>query len=138
MTFPTYFVPHSAVISNITNSSHAVITTTTNHGFKTGMVVTIHLPKIGRFGMTQFPDGYSSVIIVGPPNQFAVFLDTTSFDPFVLDPKQSAQATVSGTYFPEIPPISDEAEKNSGNILPAYSWTNTTFPWINNPNYVAP
>jgi len=138
MSFPTYFAPVSTVISNISNDTHAIVTTTTDHGYQSGMVVTIFLPKTGNFGMTQFPNDYSSLIIVGAPNQFAIELDTTSFDPFVLDPKQSAQAIVSGVFFSDNPPIYQEAEQNSGTIIPETSWINTTFPWVNNPTYVRP
>ena len=135
MSFPTWFTPASTIISNISNDIHAIVTTTTNHGYQSGMVVTIYLPKTGKFGMTQFPVDYSSLIVIRALNQFEISLDTSDFDLFVLDPKQSAQAIVNGVYLVDHPPIYQEAEQNSGTILPAVSWTNTTFPWVNNPTY---
>jgi hypothetical protein len=138
MSFPTYFAPHSSVIQDISNASHAVVTTTTDHGLLTGMVVSIQLPLTGNFGMSQFPRPYSSYIGVISPTQFIIGIDTSGFDPFVLDAKQSAQAIPVATFYTDIPPISDEATQNDGHILPEYSWTNTSFPWVNNNNYVGP
>lgn len=135
MSFPTFFTPHSSVIQDISNAPHAVVTTTTDHGFLTGMVISIQLPLTGNFGMTQFPRPYSSYIGVISATQFIIGIDTSRFDTFVLDAKQSAQAIPIATYYTDLPPISDEATLNNGSILPEYSWTNTTFPWINNPNF---
>jgi len=68
------------VISSITNSNPAVVTTTTNHQYITGMIMRLNVPK--GFGMQQV-NQMQSVIDVTSATQFQIALDTTFMDKFL-------------------------------------------------------
>lgn len=136
MSFPTFYVPHSSVVQSITNAVPAVVTTTTSHGLYTGMLVRVVFPPGVDFGMGQLPLNLAYPILVIDPTSFFIAFDTTAFDPFVLSTLQVAQIVPIGTFINDVPPLFLEAEKNNGNITPMYSWTNTTFPWVNSTSLV--
>lgn len=65
-------------VSNITNANPGVVTTTLNHGFASGQVVTIN----GLTGMTEL-NGEAVTITVLTEKTFSVGEDTTGFPPYV-------------------------------------------------------
>jgi len=115
-----------------------VVTTTTDHGYVSGLLVRIVFPVGSSFGMTQLNTDGIYIIRAISTTQFQLLgLDTTGYDPFVLGANtQSPQVIPVATYFPQAPPISLEATRNERNIIPEVSWTNTTFPWINSNSLV--
>lgn len=71
------FEPQRKLISSLTNAVNAVVTTTTNHGFETGMVVRIIVPK--TYGMEIYNQTYIEVLSL---TSFRTQLDTSGIDPF--------------------------------------------------------
>lgn len=77
---PTY-QPAMRIISAITKSKTAVITTTFDHDYVTGTIVRLFIPD--GFGMTQ-ADKREGVITVTGPTTFSIDIDTTRFDTFAM------------------------------------------------------
>lgn len=75
----TPFIPRSSIISNITNSSPAVVTVTQDHGYLDGLQVRMVFP--GNFGMTQL-NGNLFFITVLSPTSFSIPVDTSNFDSY--------------------------------------------------------
>ena len=75
------FQPAMRIISAITNSYPATVTTTFDHDYITGTIVRLVIPP--GFGMVQ-ADALSGPIVVTGPTTFTVDLDTTYFDAFVI------------------------------------------------------
>lgn len=69
------------VISSITNGFPAIVTTTLNHQYQTGMIVRLLVPD--GFGMVQANKLYGSITVTGDMT-FAIDIDTRSFDAFVV------------------------------------------------------
>jgi len=65
--------PSIKLISNITNGFSAVVTTTTDHGYLTGMYVLVNVSSI--YGMTL--NSVTSKIIVLTSTQFQTNIDTS-------------------------------------------------------------
>jgi len=80
LTDPTY-KPAMRIISDITNSFPATITTTFNHNYITGTVVRLYIP-VG-FGMVQ-ANHMQGIITVNGDTTFLMDIDTSTFDPFVI------------------------------------------------------
>jgi hypothetical protein len=86
------------IISSITNASPAVVTTTFNHQYITGMIVRLNIPE--GFGMVQANQLYGPIIVTGDTT-FTIAIDTTKFDAFAAPSsfplnRQSAQVTPIG------------------------------------------
>ncbi len=77
--FPT-FQPALRLMSSISNSNPAIVTTTFDHQYKTGSIVRLHIPP--GIGMQQ-ADGLTGTISVTAPTIFAIDIDTTTFDPLL-------------------------------------------------------
>lgn len=67
------------IISDITRSNPAVVTTTFNHQYQTGMIVRLLIPA--GYGMTQANQLYAPIVVTGDMT-FTIDIDTTSFDRF--------------------------------------------------------
>lgn len=106
------FVPNRQQVSAITNANPAVVTTTQNHGYLTGLFVRFYFPV--NFGMNQL-NGNVYEIAVLSPTTFALNVDSTNFDVF---------SNTSTTQVPEVIPVGEEADslkqavKNNQNIIP--------------------
>lgn len=92
------------VISSITNANPAVVTTTTNHQYITGMIVRLNVPM--GFGMQQV-NQQQGLITVLSNTTFSISIDTTLFDPFLsfiflgfTDSSGNISGTVSGNSVP--------------------------------------
>jgi hypothetical protein len=68
------------VISTITQANPAVITTTTDHQYITGMIVRLNIPL--GFGMQQVNQQYGEIIVTGDTT-FSIDIDTREMDPFL-------------------------------------------------------
>ncbi len=68
------------VISTITNANPAVVTTTTNHQYLSGMVIRLNIPK--GFGMQQANQLYGMITVTGNTT-FSIDIDTTNMDKFL-------------------------------------------------------
>ena len=107
-----FFVPSRQQVSAITNANPAVVTTTQNHGYATGLFVRFYFPI--NFGMMQI-NGNVYEIEVLSPTTFAINADSTNFDVF------SISSTVQ---VPEVIPVGEVtnilsmAVDNSNTIIP--------------------
>lgn len=76
--FPVY-QPAMRVISNITNGFPAIVTTTFNHQYHTGLIVRLDIP-VG-YGMAEANQKSGSIVVIDDTN-FSIDIDTTNFVPF--------------------------------------------------------
>lgn len=84
---PSYpWIQPSTIISSITRANPTVITTTSSHGYASGLVVRVVFPSPYSlsFGMTQI-NGLSGPILVLSPTTFSIPIDTTTFSPFLSE-----------------------------------------------------
>lgn len=79
------WLPNTNVIAGITNANPAVITTSSPHGYSTGLNVRVvfPFPYTNSFGMPQI-NGLTGLIAVLSPTTFSIAIDTTNLDPFVI------------------------------------------------------
>lgn len=78
------FKPARKNITSITNANPALVTTSTNHEYSTGMIVRLIIPE--HKGM-QDANQYAGKITVTGNTTFTIDLDTTAMDAFVaVDP----------------------------------------------------
>jgi hypothetical protein len=75
------FLPAMRLISSITNDYPALVTTTFNHGYTTGLIVRLHIPTI--CGMQEIKD-LPLTITVTDVDTFTVDVDTTRFGAFAI------------------------------------------------------
>lgn len=73
------FQPAMRIISTITNSNPATVTTTIDHDYISGEIVRLIIPK--GFGMPQADKKYGEITVTGT-DTFTIDIDTTHFDPF--------------------------------------------------------
>ncbi len=87
------------VITNITRSNPAVVTTGINHLYINDMVVRIDMyPQFlnqgsaaTNNGMIQMDQQFGTITVLSPTT-FAISVDSTKFDAFILAPVPTAQA----------------------------------------------
>ncbi len=107
-----YYVPNRQQVSAITNANPAVVTTTQNHGYLTGLEVRFFFPS--NFGMMQV-NGNIYEITVLSPTTFSIPTDSTNFDVF---------GGSTASQVPEVIPVGEDAlmltmaVKNNKNIIP--------------------
>lgn len=102
LAFPRY-QPAVRIISAITNSTPAVVTTTfaagqVNNGnqYVTGCIVRLDVPA--SYGMIQINSMVGTITVINDTS-FSIDVDTTSFNPFIVpnSPIQYAQVVPIGT-----------------------------------------
>lgn len=71
--------PAMRLISSITNSTAATVTTTFDHGYVDGTIVRFDIPP--ACGMQQINQLTSPIIVTGTTT-FTIAIDTTQFSPF--------------------------------------------------------
>lgn len=76
--FPV-FQPALRIISNITTSNPAQVTTTFDHQYVSGTIVRLDIPP--QFGMQQANKQFGSIVVTSPTT-FDIALDSTLFDEF--------------------------------------------------------
>lgn len=94
------------VISTITNANPAVVTTTTDHQYITGMIMRLNMPK--GFGMQQANQLKGEIIVTGDAT-FSIDIDTTSMDPFlslINAGTTNGSGALSGTINTNVVPLS--------------------------------
>lgn len=76
------FWPAMRLISDITRANPALVTTSFDHGYLTGLIVRIYIPE--ACGMSQ-ANGFVGQITVTGTNTFTIDgLNSTDFDPFAI------------------------------------------------------
>ncbi len=110
--FPVY-QPAMRVISNITNGFPAIVTTTFNHQYHTGLIVRLDIPA--GYGMTSANQKSGAIIVTGDTT-FSIDIDTTNFVPFTTPPSYPQNAQ-----YPQVVPIGElniYLEYATVNVLP--------------------
>lgn len=93
------------VISSITNANPAVVTTTTDHQYLTGMVIRLNIPK--GFGMQQANQLYGTITVTGDTS-FSIDIDTTNMDRFlslISLGNTNGSGNISGTINTNVVPL---------------------------------
>jgi hypothetical protein len=112
MSFSDYFIPYGAIITNITNTAPAVITTASPLSCDDGYIVRLVIPK--NCGMQQMNNQTGKVTKLAP-TIFSIPVDASNFDSFAytsLD--QVAQVVPVGVDSVSVA----QAEVNAKNITP--------------------
>jgi hypothetical protein len=77
------FLPARKNIDSITNANPALVTTTTAHGYTTGMIVRLVIPPAK--GMQEANQLTGTITVTGA-NTFTIDIDTSLFEAFVAVP----------------------------------------------------
>lgn len=107
------FKPAMRVITAITNSFPAVVTTSFAHGYIDGLIVRLDIPPL--FGMQQANQLTGQIVVTGD-DTFSIDIDTTLFDTFT-NPSPGPQNYTSA----QAVPIGEVNELLTGavqNVLP--------------------
>ena len=75
------FQPAMRLITNITNSNPAIITTVNDHRYVNGTIIRFSIPK--DVGMHQL-NKMTGIVTVTGDKTFTVDIDTTKFDTFLI------------------------------------------------------
>lgn len=84
------FTPDRSPIASITNSPKCTVVTSVPHGLTSGQVVRLHVPK--SYGMVELNQQLVSIFVFSPTvfniqetqSPYPVYIDSTSFTPFVI------------------------------------------------------
>jgi len=112
MSIANFFVPNRQQVSAITNANPAVVTTTQDHGYETGLCVRFFFPL--NVGMNLL-DNEEFLITKIDDTSFSIPINTTNYDVF---------APVGTAQLPQVIPIAEAADslaqatKNNENIVP--------------------
>lgn len=94
------YQPAMRIISSVTNANPAVVTTTFNHQYQSGLIVRLNIAP--GYGMQQANQLYGPIIVTGDTT-FTIDIDTTNFEPLITllnvgitDSSGNASGTVSG------------------------------------------
>ena len=74
------FQPAMRLIDDITKAKEAVVTTSFDHDYQTGMIVRIYVPR--NYGMFQIDDKYGPITVL-TDDTFSIEIDTTAYDSFL-------------------------------------------------------
>ena len=75
------YQPAMRIITGITNSFPAIVTTSFDHQYIDGTI--IRLDFAPGYGMQQANQQFGPIIVTGP-NTFSIDIDTTFYDPFTV------------------------------------------------------
>lgn len=103
LTQPT-IKPAVRIIEAITQSFPAVVTTSFPHSYGIGQIVRLRVPE--GFGMTQV-NNVQGTILAATDLTFAIDIDTTNFDPFVIPPNQVTTLVDAQTQYAQVVPVGE-------------------------------
>ena len=75
------FQPAMRIITAITNGFPALVTTSFDHNYQTGLIVRLDIPQ--EYGMQQANKLFAPITRIDATN-FAIEIDTRNFDPFIV------------------------------------------------------
>lgn len=89
------YQPAMRIISNITNSYPAIVTTTFVHQYKTETIIRLDIAP--GYGMRQANQLFGEIVVLSPTT-FSIDIDTTYFDAFITpaSPTQYSQSVPFG------------------------------------------
>lgn len=111
--FPT-FQPSMRIITAITNSFPAQVTTSFNNQYITGTIVRLIIPD--GFGMTQANQKIGTIVIISPTT-FLIDIDTTFYDPFVVPSENPGHYYTKAQVVP-IGEVNEILSAATQNVLP--------------------
>lgn len=79
-TIGTNFVPKGVIVTNVTNDTKAVVTTQADHGYSTGMIVSVDV--VPEYGMT-IVNAFTHITVLTPTTFRCEELDTSKQPSFV-------------------------------------------------------
>ncbi len=105
------YQPAMRLLESITNSRNALVTTTFDHQYSTGLIVRFDIPP--ACGMQEL-NGMTAAIIVVSPSMFTVDIDTTLFTPFVIPMAANPHVDICAQVVPvgEINELLTQATRN--------------------------
>ena len=108
------FQPAMRLIAAITNDVQALVTTTFEHQYKTGVIVRLDIPI--ACGMQQANQLTGNIIVVSP-TMFLISIDTTLFDPFSIPVDANPHVDICAQVVPvgEINELLTQATRNTLN-----------------------
>jgi len=116
--FPTY-QPAMRIVTDITRSFPAIVTTTFDNQYLSGTIVRLYIPLY--FGMQQI-NQLSGTITVINPTQFSIDINSTDFDLFFVPAPLLGQLPPGAqTQYAQVVPvgeISSMLEAATVNVLP--------------------
>ena len=108
------FQPAMRLISAITNSNPAQVTTTFAHQYRSGLIVRLDIPVPD--GM-QEANGLTGAIVVDSTTTFLINIDTTTFSPFSIPPSPGPFDDTCAQVVP-IGEINEQLDQATRNVLP--------------------
>ena len=114
MSIVTDFTPYLTYVDSITNANPGIVTTTTNHGYASGLYVRFFFPL--DVGMNQLSDKIAKITKINDTS-FSIGIDTTNFDLY---------SPVGTSQLAQVIPIAEDADsltqakQNGGNIVPEF------------------
>ena len=75
------FQPAMRIITAITNGLPAIVTTSFNHNYLTGLIVCLYIPE--DYGMQQANQLFAPITVINQTT-FSIDIDTTNFDAFIV------------------------------------------------------
>ena len=99
------------IITNITNSNPAVVTTSFAHQYISGTIVRLDVPP--NAGMIQIDQQFGPIVVLSPTT-FSIAINSTHYDTFV-------PALSTAAFFPQAVPIGEVNEQLTAavqNVLP--------------------
>jgi len=109
------FGPAMRIISAITNTNPAIVTTTFANGYITGTIVRLDIPP--ACGMQQI-NQMTGAILVTSPTTFAINIDASSFDSFSIPVGLPPWVPICAQVVP-IGEVNEELRAAVQNILPS-------------------
>jgi hypothetical protein len=109
------YQPAMRLISSITNASSAVVTTTFNHNYLTGLIIRLDIPSY--IGMQQANQAIVTITQILGLTSFMVNLNTLSFDPFAIPAPLPAIASTTALAVP-VGEINSKLNQATNNTLP--------------------
>ena len=105
----TNFQPKNRVIFSISNSFPAIVNTTVDHEYNSGVIIKFLIPQAS--GMQQLNNQFAPITVISP-NQFTVPIDTTFYTPFVGIPTLSSKMPPQANPIAELNTKLNSAEDN--------------------------
>lgn len=98
--------PAVRIITDISRSFPAIVTTSFAHGYGIGMIVRLRVPE--NFGMRQANNLQGKILAV-TDTTFDIDIDTTYFDTFVIPPPQPTKDPLieSQTEYAQVVPVGE-------------------------------
>ena len=109
------YMPAMRLITAITNANPAVVTTSFDHGYISGIVVRMDVPEAD--GMQEI-NGQTGTITVTGSDTFTIDIDTTFFSPFSIPMSPSQHENICAMVVP-IGEVNELLRAAVQNVLPS-------------------